>query len=62
MKPKFDHRVKRPGGKMYDMSGETDLRSKFAAIRREQAAAARKHETHMAETSAKVKPMVRKKA
>lgn len=37
MKPRFDERVKRPGGKRYDMGAPTDLEATFRRIRREQA-------------------------
>lgn len=37
MKPKFDNRIIRPDGKTYDMSAPTDLKAKFAAIRKQQA-------------------------
>lgn len=60
MKPKMDHKVQRPDGKRYDMGAETDLRSKFAAIRREQAAAVKKQADADAEAFAKTTPLIRR--
>ncbi len=55
MKPKFDHKVIRPGGKVYDITARTDLAKTFDRIRREQQANARERER-------KVAPLTRKKA
>lgn len=55
MKPKFDDRIHRPGGKVYDMSAPTDLKTKFAIIRKQQA-------RNAAETAKVVTPIKRRKA
>ena len=57
MKPRFDHKVIRPGGKRYDIVAATDLAAKFAAIRREQAAAQKEAEATAAEARQKVRAL-----
>ena len=55
MKPRFDDRVKRPGGRRYDMGAPTDVAKTFERARRELEADQRERE-------AKVRPMERKRA
>jgi hypothetical protein len=55
VKPRFDDRVIRPGGRRYNIFEKTDLARTFARIRSEQREIER-------ERSLKVKPLERKRA
>lgn len=57
MKPKFEHLVKRPGGRRYDIFAKTDLAATFARLKREQTAAAREAESVRQEQSRKVRKL-----
>lgn len=57
MRPKYDHKIIRPGEKRYDIYAKTDLAKKFEAIRKEQAAAAKNSAAIEAEARAKVAPI-----
>ena len=57
MKPRFDHKIIRPGGKRYDIGAVTDLAAKFEAIRREQLAERKRAEADAAEAKVKVRAL-----